>query len=103
MKKVAEKYFKDPKKYIPHGVYCYTINNIENGLSEKDPPIIRTKLCPFWQFDKTKPTQENGYCAYLGLGDWMPNGTFMLWDQCKECEINWDDEDDLGDLNDIDT
>lgn len=89
MKKVAEKYFKNPKKYIPYGMYCY-----------QDELL---KACPFWQFDKTKPEQQSGYCAYLGLGDWMENGTIDLWERLKECDINWDEDEDLGDLDDIDT
>jgi hypothetical protein len=85
---------------IPRGEYCYGRNH---------------KPCPFWSVDKTKPEQENGYCSYLGLGDWdinedkkwtsekrLSDGTYvkdetllsgheiglpmsLLWDQCKEC------------------
>ena len=43
---------------IPRGYYC--------------------EGCPFWFIDKTKAEQMNGYCSYLGKGDWdfyeeMPN------------------------------
>jgi len=70
--------------------------------------------CPFWSLDKTHPQMQNGYCSYLGKGDWdiynehadkieiqqrQPNGSFkaeladkedlvplsLLWDGCKEC------------------
>jgi hypothetical protein len=71
--------------------------------------------------DSTKPVQENGYCSYLGRGDWEMNddrkwtcekqlsdGTYakyetllsgheiglpmsLLWDQVKECAIKTHD------------
>jgi hypothetical protein len=50
---------------IPKGYYCHNSGN-------------HNKVCPFWFMDKTKPIQMNGYCSYLGKGDWdfykeMPN------------------------------
>jgi hypothetical protein len=45
---------------IPKGFYCH-----ESG--------DRNKVCPFWFKDETKPEQENGYCSYLGKGDWDIN------------------------------
>jgi len=87
---------------IPPGPYCY--------YSYKGP------TCPFWDKDDSKPYQENGYCHYLQRGDWENNDEkeyinvktgekqtanqiglplSLLWDQCKECGINDDiDEDD---------
>lgn len=60
---------------IPKGCYCYD----ENGL------------CPHWEKRHDKPEQENGYCHYLQKGDW--DFTFgLLWDQCKECGVNLDEE-----------
>ena len=79
---------------IPRGLYC-------DG-------------CPFWSRDGGRPGQENGYCSYLGKGDWdindeypkqleiqksYPDGSCkqemvdkeflmplsLLWDGCKEC------------------
>ena len=69
--------------------------------------------CPFWFVDTGKPKQMNGYCSYLGKGDWdfykemsaqikvskrQPNGSYkdeiidkdpmfstLLWDGVKEC------------------
>jgi len=59
---------------IPRGYYCYD----ENGL------------CPYWSIRKNKPEQQNGYCKYLRLGDWQnKRGIGILWDQCKECDVNW--------------
>ena len=61
------------KSLIPQGLYCYD----ENGV------------CPFWVKVTNKPSQEDGYCQYLGVGDWeMGQGHGLLWDQCKECGIN---------------
>lgn len=60
------------EKHIPNGIYCYD----KNGL------------CPYWRKRTDKHDQENGFCFYLNTGDWFDDGTFLLWDQCKECEIN---------------
>ena len=65
------------KSMIPEGTYCYTRD-----------AAGKMKLCPFWDRDITKPTQENGYCAYLKCGDWEGPGLGLLWDQCKECGVN---------------
>jgi len=63
---------------IPKGIYCYN----ENGV------------CPYWSIDSTKPEQENGYCAFLEVGDWEPDGwTSYLWDQVKECGLKVEDSD----------
>jgi len=43
---------------IPKGYYC------EN--------------CPFWFIDGGKPHQANGYCSYLGKGDWDINAEYPL-------------------------
>ena len=62
---------------IPKGPYCYD----ENGV------------CPFWCIEPIHPTQENGYCSFLRLGDWdLSLG--LLWDQVKECGVNDDVEND---------
>jgi len=85
------------KEYIPKGDYCYD----------------KSGLCPYWSLDDSKPYQHNGYCSFLGRGDWDLNeektyqriykdGTkgelqsaneiglpmSLLWDQCKECGEN---------------
>lgn len=61
---------------IPHGTYCYESDG-KGGIH----------TCRFWTRNKDYPPQENGYCAYLELGDWDMEGG-LLWDQCKECGIN---------------
>ena len=93
---------KEGDNLIPRGVYCYD----EVGV------------CPYWDSDKDKPYQYNGYCWFLEKGDWDLNKEkkwtntqtgeietgdeiglpmSLLWDQCKECGIDDDiDEDDLN-------
>lgn len=56
---------------VPRGPYCYDAAG----------------LCPFWGMDRSRPAQENGYCALLGEGDADSEGFSLLWDQCKECGI----------------
>ena len=62
------------ESFIPKGIYCYD----EKGL------------CPFWDKFKELPNQSNGYCHFLEVGDFSSSGTFLLWDQCKECGIKDD-------------
>ena len=113
MKKINKKYFENPERYIPKGIYCYEAN----GLSEDGKRINNFKICPFWDIDEDKPKQYNGYCHYLKKGDWDLNPWIsehaifynegvtqndikdlplsILWDMCKMCDINDDitDED----------
>lgn len=70
--------------FIPRGLYCYT--PIEYP-TVKNHFRMKIKKCPFWSFNPEQHKQENGYCSYLKQGDWMEDGTFLLWDQCKECGI----------------
>lgn len=60
------------KEKIPKGIYCYD----ENGI------------CPFWDKSPDHPRQENGFCHFLGKGDWESEGISLLWDQVKECGID---------------
>lgn len=87
---------KKDTSVIPKGFYCYSI---KKG---------KRVMCPYWSIRKDKPEQENGYCAYLGKGDWglhkdddykevksgkitkgrdLPFSPSLLWDAVKECEI----------------
>lgn len=61
---------------IPSGIYCYD----------------ETGVCPYWRKHPNKIEQESGYCLFLKKGDWMKDGTMLLWDAVKECGINSDDE-----------
>lgn len=70
------------KYKIPHGNYCYVPIGWQ-GCKYKISP------CPYWSKDPSKPEQQNGYCSYLGYGDWHEDKGFgLLWDQVKECGIN---------------
>ncbi len=82
---------------IPKGMYCYEwVNGKRN-------------YCPYYKVIKNRPPYENGWCNYLEEGDieinkkteWKNNKTgetktareiglpmSLLWDGCKECEIN---------------
>jgi hypothetical protein len=73
---------KDPSK-IPHGYFCYIFEDrFVDG-------VLKIKYaCPYWKRIQGKPEQENGYCGFMELGDWMENGTMLLWDGCKECNVN---------------
>jgi hypothetical protein len=55
---------------IPEGVYCYY------GLAN----------CPYWDRAENKSKQVNGFCWFLGKGDW-DEGIGELWDQVKCCGI----------------
>lgn len=66
---------------IPPGMYCYT-------FVDTFPGGIKIKECPYWSRNKDKDYQESGYCSYLEKGDWDEDGPFLLWDQCKLCDIN---------------
>lgn len=57
---------------IPHGEYCYTYNDCG-----------KFKVCPFWDVTEDKI----GLCSYLHLRDGDEKGTFLLFDQVKECGI----------------
>lgn len=74
---------------IPRGLYCYhRLSHYEDGRTVVD-------MCPYWSKRYDKKEQENGYCQYLGKGDWESDGLSLLWDQCKECDVNFGDEADL--------
>jgi hypothetical protein len=69
---------------IPMGMYCY---------SRDDDGTVN--VCPYWDMKDDQPEQMNGYCHFLGEGDWDVEGLSLLWDQCKECGENWGDDEDL--------
>jgi len=90
---------KDKNK-IPKGHYCYK-KLVDIGGSE----YRIVGLCPYWSIRKGKPKHENGYCKFLGKGDWDINKETtlvntktkeeikgilisLIWDQVKECGIN---------------
>lgn len=73
-------------KAIPRGDYCYRIIKHMPGGS------FITWDCPMWSMRPDKPHQENGYCLWLGKGDWEENEPTLLWDQCKECGLKYNGE-----------
>ena len=72
---------------IPKGMYCY-VPVVPNFLGIGKLVI---KKCPYWSLDEKHEKQDNGYCAYLEKGDWELCGG-LLWDACKECGINMEDD-----------
>lgn len=69
------------KKWIPKNtLYCYKVKYI-NGKRITIP-------CRHLVYNKKKPEQLSGYCKYLKTGDWYKDGTMLLWDQCKECNVS---------------
>lgn len=93
------------KQEIPLGIYCYEGLGVEQN--EDGKTVLKTKRCPYWSINEDHEYQDNGYCSYLELGDWMdePINTYtntrtgekrhigLLWDQVKACGINdYEDE-----------
>ena len=77
-----EEALQEPEKWIPHGIYCYV------SSSNNETPGY---LCPFWDSNKNKPYMENGCCHYLKIeDDWDAEYLTLLWDMCKECDVNYD-------------
>ena len=60
----------------------------------KDTPYCETYKhgkrvdCKWLSFNPNKHHQEAGFCRYLKTGDWIDDGTWLLWDGVKECEID---------------
>ena len=73
----------NPHPEIPTGNYCYNKNGV----------------CPYWEKHPEHGAQNDGYCVFLELGDWDADengmGFTLLWDQCKECDINRRGRDEL--------
>lgn len=78
---------------IPKGVYCYRPLG-EGHVNAVGLFVYPVEPCPYWASNPDKDSQENGYCAFMKIGDWMEDGTWHLWDQVKECGLNDDMEPD---------
>ena|SRR5665213_2226818 len=87
---------------IPPGDYCYILDKDAPPPSEANGFRLAVKSCPYHIMLPGKPGHANGYCAFLGLGDWdevdystkpegVKRGTMLLWDSVKECGINQED------------
>ncbi len=68
---------------IPIGMYCYTV------IGSNSAGRLITKVCPHWSIRPDKPHQLNGYCNFLKKGDWEMDHMGLLWDQVKECSVNY--------------
>ena len=79
---------------IPQGCYCYTNMRDSGRKTEDNLPIFSVDICPYWDMDDDQPQQMNGYCWFLEKGDWEEDGTDLLFDQVKECGVNYPDDDD---------
>lgn len=98
---------------VPRGMYCYVVYEEIHNFSGTYPH--KYKVCPYWRKIKNRSHQEDGWCDYLGKGDieikseddWKivyskkseeigssVEGVSLLWDQCKECGIKMEEEDD---------
>jgi hypothetical protein len=95
----CEAFGEDPAA-VPAGPYCY-FEMLRVGKDANGAPIMRTVYCPFWAANPDAPEQAYGYCAKLGTGDWVEGGTILLWDQCKECGVNDDADDDQLDAGGV--
>jgi len=85
-----------PTDVIPKGSYCYSKIEVIS-VDGKMPRIKLLDLCPYWGKDPNLPEHENGTCEFMGVTD-EDLGMGLLWDQCKECGINddYDEEEDYG-------
>lgn len=80
---------KHYERVIPRGMYCYE--------GSRNPASKTYKPCVFWSINKKKAeryesVQAAGYCGFLKSGDWMRKAGGLLFDQVKECGINYDDK-----------
>lgn len=85
-RKLYDKYLrKKDESLIPEGIYCHgkLVPDPNNSMIMHCP-----NRCPYWDTNPFALDQEFGYCSFLTVGDWEPNGTMLLWDSCKECGIN---------------
>lgn len=64
--------YEKGESVIPCGGYCYDNNG----------------RCPYWDWAENHEEQNNGFCWFIGKGDWFGDGCGLLWDQCKECGVN---------------
>jgi hypothetical protein len=85
---------------IPRGYSCYSLTGKtkkrfleEWGQEVQYPETIR---CPYWYPYPPGHPEEDAYCEYLdSIGEYNPDGCHvLLWDQCKECDVNLPDEED---------
>lgn len=83
-------------RLIPNGWYCYSTVNTMNRCRVEG-------ICPYWSTNDKYHHQENGYCSYLGRGDWEVEHMSLLWDMVKECGENYDFDPEEEPLNPTDS
>lgn len=84
------------REIVPHGLYCYSrVDDPEWDArrAASGQPFVpgRYVPCPYYKVRRDKPEQMRGYCRLLKNGDWESpekGGTMLLWDGCKECDVN---------------
>jgi hypothetical protein len=64
-------------EFIPSGCYCYEFLGIEKDSTSEFGFKIKTKPCPYY-------SKKDYWCMFLDM---------EIFDECKECGINDDDED----------
>jgi len=84
---------------IPRGTYyCYRVIDVD--FNKEAPPVIHCKVCPYWYYIPIEESELDdhvgvvatgqkgiGGCRYLNLTDDDMQGWGLLWDQCKECDV----------------
>lgn len=65
---------KEGDAVIPAGDYCYGPKG----------------NCPYWDKAANEESQSDGFCWFLGIGDWDEGAFGLLWDQCKACGVRND-------------
>jgi len=89
LKTIDKKYFKNPEKYIPKGIYCYKTTSIT--YDDSGYPQIHTDICPFFEWLINK---EGAYCHYEESSD-----DIFLSDQVKICNINHYTDEEMTEMN----
>ena len=64
------------------GIHIFVVYDPVDSL-----PILKVRNCSFWCKDKRYPSEDVGYCKYLGVGDMDENSGGLLFDQIKECGV----------------
>ena len=69
-----------PEQVVPMGIYCYTPIKMVDGA-------LKIQCCPYWQI-----TEKGAYCKHLKLDSENGSVDNLIWDQVKECGINFGDD-----------
>jgi len=72
---------------IPSGMYCYSKYKIIPSDGPFGSKMKLLDLCPYW-----KRTETGAFCHFLGQESERQDPFNLIWDQCKECGVNMDEE-----------